>query len=114
MTIAARLTAFLVLILGTSMVHGQQGRVVWTTAPPAASGGPVITYAPSAAGTLVLPPPPPVATVPVQIGPVVTYRPLVPVVPVPAQYYLGRGLLGQPKLYVPDQPLRNFFRYLGP
>ncbi len=114
MAMAARVTAFLVLISGTSMVSGQQGNVVWTTAPPAASGGPVITYAPSPAGMLVLPPPPPVAGVPVQVGPVVTYRPLVPVVPMPPQYYLGQGLLGQPKLYVPDQPLRNFLRYLTP
>lgn len=114
MTMAARLTAFMVLIVGTSMAHGQQGNFVWTTAPPTASGGSVITYAPSAAGTLVLPPPPPMTVMPVQVGPVVTYRPLVPVVPVPAQYYLGQGLLGQPKLYVPDQPLRNFLRYLSP
>jgi len=114
MTIAVRLIALLVLVLSTSMVSGQQGNVVWTTAPPTASGRPVITYAPSPAGMLVLPPPPPVAAVPVQVGPVVTYRPLVPVVPMPAQYYLGQGLLGQPKLYVPDQPLRNFLRYLTP
>ena len=114
MAMAARVTAFLVLISGTSMVHGQQGRVVWTTAPPAASGGPVVTYAPSAQGTLALPPPPPLTMVPVQVGPVVTYKPLVPMVPLPAQYYLGQGLLGQPKLYVPDQPLRNFLRYLTP
>lgn len=114
MTMATRVIAFLVLVSGTSMVHGQQGWGVWTTAPPAASGGPVVMYTPSAAGMLVLPPPPPVPTVPVQIGPMVTYKPLAPLVPVPAQYYLGRGLLGQPKLYVPDQPLRNFLRYLGP
>ncbi len=28
--------------------------------------------------------------------------------------YVGAGLLGQPKAYVPGQPLRNFFRYLTP
>ena len=114
MAMAARVTAFLVLISGTLIVHGQQGKVVWTTAPPAASGGPMMTYAPSPQGMLFLPPPPPQTMVPVQVGPVVTYKPLVPVVPLPAQYYLGQGLLGQPKLYVPDQPLRNFLRYLTP
>ena len=116
MTMAARLTALLMLLSLAEMAHGEQGRVLWATAPPAVSGLPTVTYAPSAQGTLVLPPPPPqtVMSVPVQVGPVVTYRPLVPVVPVPAQYYLGRGLLGQPKLYVPNQPVRNFFRYLGP
>lgn len=114
MTIAARLTAFLVLISGTQMVHGEQGKIVWTAAPPTEYGRPAVVYAPSVPGTLVLPPPPPLTAVPVQVGPVVTYRPLVPVVPMPAQYYLGQGLLGQPKLYVPDQPLRNFLRYLSP
>lgn len=32
----------------------------------------------------------------------------------PSGYYYGRGLVGQPKLYVPRQPLRNFFRYITP
>ncbi len=114
MTIAVRMTAFLMLILGVQVVHGEQGNIVWLTAPPTEYGRPAVTYAPSPQGTLALPPPPPLATVPVQVGPVVTYRPLVPAVPMPAQYFLGQGLLGQPKLYVPDQPLRNFFRYLSP
>jgi hypothetical protein len=74
MAMAARVTAFLVLISGTSMVNGEQGRIVWTTAPPAVSGGPVVTYAPSVQGTLALPPPPPLTMVPVQVGPVVTYN----------------------------------------
>jgi hypothetical protein len=28
--------------------------------------------------------------------------------------YLGRGIVGQPKLYAPHQPVRNFFRWLTP
>lgn len=46
--------------------------------------------------------------------PVVTYRPVIDVAPMPPAVYTGRGLLGQPKLYVPGQPVRNFFRYLSP
>ena len=45
--------------------------------------------------------------------PVTAYRPLVPVAPPPPNYYLGRGIFGQPKLYVPEQPVRNFLRYLS-
>lgn len=56
----------------------------------------------------------PIQVAPIQVPPVVTYRPLVPVTPMPAQYYVGQGLLGQPKLYVPAQPVRNFLRYLSP
>ena len=51
------------------------------------------------------------ATVPVaQVG----LRPLVPVAPAPRSYYVSNGLLGQPVIYVPGQPVRNFFRYLTP
>jgi len=46
-------------------------------------------------------------------APVTTYRPVIPVAPPPAQYYLGRGIFGQPKLYVPEQPVRNFLRYFS-
>lgn len=28
-------------------------------------------------------------------------------------YYVRRGLLGQPTVYVPGQPIRNFFRFLS-
>jgi len=44
----------------------------------------------------------------------VTYRPLVPLVAMPRTYRVGRGILGQPKLYVPGQVVRNAFRYLTP
>ena len=29
-------------------------------------------------------------------------------------YYTGKGLIGQPKLYVENQPIRNFFRFIFP
>ena len=44
----------------------------------------------------------------------IVYRPLIPVVPMPPNYQLGRGILGQPTVYVPGQPVRNFLRYLAP
>ncbi len=44
----------------------------------------------------------------------VTYRPLVPLVAMPRTYRVGRGILGQPKLYVPGQIVRNAIRYLTP
>ena len=46
--------------------------------------------------------------------PLVTYRPLVPLVAMPRSYQVGRGILGQPKVYVPGQPIRNALRYLTP
>jgi hypothetical protein len=58
-------------------------------------------------------PPPPVVSGGGGYAPLIQYKPLVPVSPMPSQYYIGRGLLGQPKLYVPQQPVRNFLRYLS-
>ncbi len=40
------------------------------------------------------------------------YQPMIPLAPMPKQYYFGRGSLGQPKVYVPGQPIRNFLRYI--
>lgn len=51
---------------------------------------------------------------PYAVAPRVGYRPLLPIARPPASYYVGRGLLGQPKVYVPGQPLRNALRYLSP
>jgi hypothetical protein len=31
---------------------------------------------------------------------------------VPEGYVVGRGLIGQPKLYKPGQPVRNFLRFI--
>lgn len=78
-----------------------------TPAPtPAGQAWPPAVFPPASAPVYAHPPQP----VP---PPVTAYRPLVPVAPPPAQYYLGRGLFGQPKLYVPEQPVRNFLRYLS-
>lgn len=42
------------------------------------------------------------------------YRPIVSLGSIPENYQMGQGMLGQPKVYVPGQPLRNFVRYLTP
>jgi len=57
------------------------------------------------------------ARVPVTRAPRVrVLRPVLPLVPPapPGGYVVGRGLIGQPKLYLPGQPIRNFLRYLTP
>ncbi len=66
---------------------------------------------------------------PIAVAPVVEYRLPAPVVApgvpveafrpvvapsVPNGYVVGRGLLGQAKLYKPGQPVRNALRYLSP
>ena len=73
---------------------------------PSSQAWPPVVFPPASAPVYAHPPQP----VP---PPVTAYRPLVPIAPPPPQYYLGRGLFGQPKLYVPEQPVRNFLRYLS-
>lgn len=47
-------------------------------------------------------------------GPSVPWRPIVNVRSMPENYVVGQGIIGQPKVYVPSQPLRNFLRYITP
>ena len=47
-------------------------------------------------------------SVPVAQGPV---PPLLPITRPPRSLYVSNGLLGQPVIYAPGQPIRNFFRY---
>jgi hypothetical protein len=47
-------------------------------------------------------------------SPCVAFRPILPLAAMPGAYYVGRGILGQPKLYVPGQPIRNALRWLTP
>lgn len=87
----------------------QPSVVVSESAPaqlPSSQAWPPAVFPPASAPVYAHPPQP----VP---PPVTAYRPLVPIAPPPPQYYLGRGLFGQPKLYVPEQPVRNFLRYLS-
>lgn len=46
--------------------------------------------------------------------PTYVYRQSLPVSQLPGNYYFGRGLIGQPKVYVPGQPVRNAIRYISP
>lgn len=48
------------------------------------------------------------------VAPTVVYRPVVSPVAVATPYIMGNGVLGQPKLYVQGQPLRNALRYISP
>lgn len=120
----ARLTGFVMVVMGAAAACADQGLAPRQVTGPA-SGGPPVTYNASVPAPLWLPPPPSPWSTPVVAvsagtvvaapsAPVVTYRPLLPVIAMPGQYYFGRGVLGQPKLYVPNQPLRNFVRYLSP
>jgi hypothetical protein len=49
-------------------------------------------------------------SVPVAQGPL---RPLLPITRPPRSFYVSSGILGQPVIYAPGQPIRNFFRYLS-
>jgi hypothetical protein len=44
----------------------------------------------------------------------VPLRPIVPIRSMPVNYEIGQGIIGQPKIYVPNQPLRNMIRYITP
>ena len=47
--------------------------------------------------------------------PAIAYQPVAAYGPQPSgcRPYIRRGLLGQPTIYVPGQPLRNFFRFFS-
>jgi len=47
-------------------------------------------------------------------GSSVPWRPIVNIRSMPDNYVVGQGIIGQPKVYVPQQPLRNFIRYITP
>jgi hypothetical protein len=56
-----------------------------------------------------------VTTLPPATTSVRVLRPIVTVPPaptVPEGHVVGKGLIGQPKLYIPGQPVRNFLRYI--
>ena len=47
-------------------------------------------------------------------GPNFGPQPLIKLRTLPPSTYVGQGILGQPKAYVPGEPVRNFFRYIFP
>lgn len=79
-------------------------------APSVQMAPPTLNGVPSPAG--------PGANAPLQVigppEPGYAYRPLVPVVSQPPTVHLGRGIIGQPTVYIPGQPVRNFLRYFSP
>ncbi len=46
--------------------------------------------------------------------PGVPWRPILNIRQLPPNYVVGQGIVGQPKVYVPSQPVRNFIRYISP
>lgn len=44
----------------------------------------------------------------------VPWKPIVGLRQLPPNVVVGQGLIGQPKAYVPNQPVRNFIRYITP
>ena len=55
-----------------------------------------------------------VPTTTTTVVPSYAYRPVTTWVEMPKTVYVGRGIIGQPTVYVPQQPVRNFFRFLSP
>jgi len=89
----------------------------WSSVPTTTTYRPVMIGAPSQyraapiAAPMYTPLPPPVY---VPTAAYNTYKPLLPIARTPNQYHFGRGIIGQPKVYVPGQPIRNLLRYLSP
>jgi hypothetical protein len=101
------------LALGVRSVRADQTTGQLPAVLPVLPAAPPVSYqVEPAPPTKVVLPPPPITCTGNDYAPVVSYKPLVPVTAPPPQYYLGRGLFGSPKLYVPRQPIRNFLRYL--
>lgn len=43
-----------------------------------------------------------------------SWRPLLNLTPAPQEQFIGQGIFGQPKVYVPGQPILNTLRYISP
>ena len=114
MKAVTEVTMVLLLAIGAGLAQADQTIGELPAVLSAAPATPPVIYRvePVPPTRVVLPPPPIMASGNGYV-PVVRYKPLVPVNAMPPQYYLGRGLFGQPKLYVPKQPMRNFLRYLS-
>lgn len=92
--------------------------------PPSLNQRIVPAYAAPPATTIrYITPPPTIRFAPIVVAPPVlvvdprrntTFKPVIPFAGMPNNYSIGQGMLGQPKLYMDQQPVRNFFRYLLP
>lgn len=94
-------------------VYSSQTVYYAPAAPVAVAPAPVVTYRP----TIVSAPAPVIAYSPVA-PPVVAYSPVAPapvaVAPAPVVYTVGRPVVVSTKVYVPGQPIRNFFKAITP
>ena len=84
------------------------------TGPAVAAAQPSPFLPPASTSVAPLAALPPVIEVPSAPAATCAYQPLLAVTAMPPAYEVGRGILGQPKLYVPRQPVRNFVRWLTP
>ncbi|GAA4426968.1 hypothetical protein [Bremerella cremea] len=92
------------------------------------TGTPVTVYRPVTQVTYNNPPvgtapvlSPPIVSAPIAVPPAAVYpvdrtsfRPVLPIFSMSDNSYVGRGLLGQPKVYTEGQPIRNSLRYVLP
>ncbi|PQO36051.1 hypothetical protein DTL21_08990 [Bremerella cremea] len=115
--------------VGETVQRVEYNAPVTYSAPVATTTGtPVTVYRPT---TTIAYNNPPVTSIPVATPPVVTqavpvpnatvypvdrtaYRPVLPIIGMPNNSYVGRGLLGQPEVYTEGQPIRNALRYIFP
>jgi len=88
-------------------------RPITYSTPVTTVGATITTYRPVVAAPAAIQP----VTVPAAPAyPVdtTTFRPVLPIVSMSGNSFVGRGMLGQPEVYTEGQPVRNFFRYLLP
>jgi hypothetical protein len=92
----------------TVVVMQPPAHVVYS--PVVASPAPVVTaYSP-----VVVARPAPAIVVHQPVVPTVTYRPVVTSFRAPAYIPAGRPVIVRSKVYIPGQPVRNFFRAITP
>ncbi|PQO28323.1 hypothetical protein [Blastopirellula marina] len=115
--------------VGETVQRVEYNTPVTYSAPIATTTGtPVTVYRPT---TTIAYNNPPVNSIPVVAPPVVSqsvvvpnatvypvdrtaYRPVLPIIGMSNNSYVGRGLLGQPEVYTEGQPIRNALRYIFP
>lgn len=101
----------LVVVVSTAGAQTFDGNRLATPTPPPTLVEPPLVEGPPPIGAGVAIAAPPCVPRPRRY---VGLRPLVEVRRQPVAIQLRPGLFGQPTVYVPRQPVRNFFRYLGP
>jgi len=100
-------------VTGAPIIEYEAPGATPPTAAPASSPPGVTVWRPAPVETYVQPPAILCRPAPVY-QPLTVYRPVIALAPAPKTYVVGRGVLGQPKVYVPAQPVRNFLRWLSP